>query len=70
MLQLLLCSDVHTFTDNIRLAIKKAGQVDAVLISGDVEAEKETGARKVILGKHLYILRDNKAYSIDGKRTE
>ena len=41
MLQLLLCSDVHTFTDNIRLAIKKAGQVDAVLISGDVEAEKD-----------------------------
>ena len=41
MLQLLLCSDVHTFTDNIRLAIKKAGQVDAVLISGDVESEKD-----------------------------
>ena len=46
------------------------------LISGlavgieDVEAEKETGARKVILGKHLYIIRDNKAYSIDGMRTE
>ena len=41
MLQLLICSDVHTFTDNIRLAVKKTGQVDAVLISGDVEAEKD-----------------------------
>lgn len=46
------------------------------LISGlavgieDVEAERETGARKVIQGKHFYIIRDNKAYSIDRKRTE
>ena len=41
MLQLLVCSDVHTYTDNIRLAIRKAEHVDAVLIAGDLEAEKD-----------------------------
>ena len=41
MLQFLVCSDVHTYTDNIRLAIRKADHIDAVLIAGDLEAEKD-----------------------------
>lgn len=41
MLQLLLCSDVHTYADNIRLAVSKAGHVDAVLIAGDLELERD-----------------------------
>lgn len=39
MLHLLLCSDVHTYTDNIRLAIAKMPRVDAVLIAGDLETD-------------------------------
>jgi predicted phosphodiesterase len=41
MLQLLVCSDIHTYTDNLRLAILKMDRVDAVLIAGDQEAEKD-----------------------------
>ena len=41
MLQFLVCADVHTYTDNIRLAVEKAGRVDAILIAGDLEAEAE-----------------------------
>lgn len=40
MLQILLFSDVHTFTDNIRHAIDKTDRVDAILIAGDLEAEE------------------------------
>ena len=39
MLQILVCSDVHTYTNNIRLAIEKPDRVDAVLLAGDQEAE-------------------------------
>ena len=39
MLQILVCSDVHTYTNNIRLAIEKLDRVDAVLLAGDQEAE-------------------------------
>lgn len=39
MLQILVCSDVHTYTDNIRLAIQKIDRVDAILLAGDQEAE-------------------------------
>lgn len=28
----------------------------------------EAGARKVVRDKHLYIIKDNKTYTIDGKR--
>ncbi len=41
MLQFLVCSDIHTYADNIRLAIRKTGRVDAVLIAGDLETEEE-----------------------------
>lgn len=41
MLQLLVCADVHTYTDNLRLAVEKTGGVDAILIAGDLEAEAE-----------------------------
>lgn len=41
MLQLLICSDVHTYTDNLRLALSKIDRADAVLIAGDLEAEKD-----------------------------
>ena len=40
MLQILVFSDVHTFTDNIRLAIDRIDRVDAILIAGDLEAEE------------------------------
>lgn len=40
MLQLLVCSDVHTYTDNIRLALEKTDRTDAILIAGDLEAEE------------------------------
>lgn len=39
MLQILVCSDVHTYTNNIRLAIEKPDRVDAVFLAGDQEAE-------------------------------
>ena len=42
MLQLLVCSDIHTYADNLRLAIAKMEHVDAILIAGDLEAEKDT----------------------------
>jgi predicted phosphodiesterase len=42
MLQLLVCSDIHTYADNLRLAIAKMDHVDAVLIAGDLEVEKDT----------------------------
>ena len=41
MLQFLVCSDIHTYADNLRLAILKANHIDAVLIAGDLELEKE-----------------------------
>lgn len=41
MLQLLVLSDVHTYTENIRLALRKLDRTDAILIAGDLEAEKE-----------------------------
>lgn len=41
MLQLLVCSDVHTYADNIRLAIQKLDRVDAILIAGDLEMEED-----------------------------
>lgn len=34
----------------------------------ELTADKETGARKVIKDKHLYIIKDNETYSVDGKR--
>ena len=37
---------------------------------GEVKSGKGKDARKVILDKHLYIIRDGKTYSIDGKRIE
>ena len=39
MLQFLVCSDVHTYSDNIRLALQKLDRTDAILIAGDLEAE-------------------------------
>ena len=69
MLQLLLCSDVHTFTDNIRLAIKKAGQVDAVLISGDVEAEKDD-LLKAACSLPLYVVCGNCDYYLNSDYPE
>jgi predicted phosphodiesterase len=41
MLQFLVCSDIHTYADNIRLAIRKTDRVDAVLIAGDLETEED-----------------------------
>lgn len=41
MLQILVCSDVHTYVDNIRLALRKIDRVDAILIAGDLEAEQD-----------------------------
>lgn len=41
MLQLLVCSDVHTYINNIMLAAGKLGHVDAILIAGDIEEEKD-----------------------------
>lgn len=41
MLQLLVFADVHTFTDNIRLALNASDRTDAILIAGDLEAEEE-----------------------------
>lgn len=41
MLQLLVCSDIHTYADNIRLAIEKTDHVDAILIAGDLELEED-----------------------------
>ena len=64
MLQLLLCSDVHTFTDNIRLAVEKAGHVDAVLISGDVEAERDD-LQKAAGSVPLYIVCGNCDYYLN-----
>ena len=69
MLQLLLCSDVHTFTDNIRLALKKAGRVDAVLAAGDTEAEMDsilTAAGTV----PLYIVCGNSDYYLNSDYPE
>ena len=40
MLQFLVCSDVHTYSDNIRLALRKLDRTDAILIAGDLEAEQ------------------------------
>ena len=40
---------------------------NAVSIS-DVVEEKRTGTRKEMRDKHLYIIRDNETYSVDGKR--
>jgi len=33
-----------------------------------IKSDKETGFRKELRGKHLYIIKDNETYSIDGKR--
>ena len=41
MLQLLVCSDVHTYINNIMLAARKLGHVDAILIAGDIEEERD-----------------------------
>ena len=40
MLQFLVCSDVHTYSDNIRLALRKLDRTDAILIAGDLESEQ------------------------------
>ena len=41
MLQFLICSDLHTYVDNLRPALEMAGRTDAVLIAGDLEAEQD-----------------------------
>ena len=41
MLQLLVCSDVHTYINNIMLAAGKLDHVDAILIAGDIEEERD-----------------------------
>lgn len=41
MLQFLVCSDIHSYAENIRLAIRKTDQVDAILIAGDLEVEED-----------------------------
>ena len=41
MLQLLICSDLHTFIQNIPPAMDRLDRVDAILIAGDLEAEMD-----------------------------
>ncbi len=42
---------------------------DPYLDSVNVQkSNSQTGTRKVILDKHLYIIKDDKTYSVDGKR--
>lgn len=41
---------------------------NAIGIPDIIEEDKQTGTRKVIQDKHLYIIRDNETYSVDGKR--
>lgn len=41
MLQLLICSDLHTFIQNIPPALDRIDRVDAILIAGDLEAEQD-----------------------------
>lgn len=64
MLKLLICSDVHTFTDNIRLALKKVRRADAILIAGDVEAEKD-GILAAAGNVPLYIVCGNCDYYLN-----
>lgn len=39
MLRFLVCSDIHTYMENIPLALKQTPDVQAVIIAGDLEAD-------------------------------
>ena len=64
MLQLLVCSDVHTYVDNIRLAVHKMDRVDAILIAGDQEAE-ESRVLEACGDIPCYLVRGNNDYYLD-----
>ena len=69
MLQLLICSDVHTYTDNIRLALHKLDRTDAVLIAGDLEAE-ESEVLKAVGSVPCYAVCGNNDYYINTEYPE
>ena len=69
MLQLLICSDVHTYTDNIRLALLKLDRTDAVLIAGDLEAE-ESEVLKAVGSVPCYAVCGNNDYYINTEYPE
>lgn len=64
MLQLLVCSDVHTYADNIGLAIDRLDRVDAVLIAGDLETEIDR-IREYTGSLPLYAVCGNNDYFLD-----
>lgn len=64
MLQFLVCSDIHSYADNIRLAVQKTDQVDAILIAGDLEIEEDR-VRAVIGSIPCYMVCGNNDYYLN-----
>lgn len=69
MLQFLVCSDLHTYADSIRLAIRKLDRVDAILIAGDLETERER-LLEYAEGLPLYAVCGNNDYYLNTEYPE
>lgn len=64
MLQLLVCADIHSFTDNLSIAMKMSDRVDAVLIAGDIEAEEDV-LTQALRGVPCYAVCGNNDYCLN-----
>ena len=64
MLQFLVCSDIHSYADNIRLAIQKTDRVDAILIAGDLEIEEDK-VRDIVGSIPCYMVCGNNDYYLN-----
>ena len=64
MLQFLVCSDIHSYAENIRLAIRKTDQVDAILIAGDLEVEEDI-VRAIVGSIPCYMVCGNNDYYLN-----
>lgn len=64
MLQFLVCSDIHSYAENIRLAIRKTDQVDAILIAGDLEVEEDK-VRAIVGSIPCYMVCGNNDYYLN-----
>ena len=69
MLQFLVCSDIHTYSDNIRLALQKLDRTDAILIAGDLEAE-HSAIRDAVGSVPCYAVCGNNDYYLNSDYPE
>lgn len=66
MHRFLVCSDIHTYIENVPLALRQTPDADAVIISGDLEVDLEA-VRGACGGRPVYLVSGNHDPYLEGK---